>query len=237
MSAVFSLAVAALVVLALWVLVFISSHIVRRADYDYLHNAVSDFGVGRSWPLYWLQNVLLAAAAILVDVALYKTLHGIPGISKRVNEGLVALAIFAGARLGTCLFPTIVTVAKSGSLYAVQLEAEMAQRDALGRGRPTHVLIHVLLAMVMFVAAAVGTMTWSYAVSHGGFPGPLYDRRHVLLGLAIALVVCLGLMVLTMWLRRCCMRRSYFGAPQRAVYLAFVAWLFVAAVSLVQQTK
>ncbi len=115
----------------------------RPTGYNPLRDAVSDYGVGPSYPFYRAQTAAMALAAILVAGALAKALDPAP------KRAIVLLLVFAAARLAIPSFPT---------------DLARTQRTRTG-------VIHILLAGVAFAAIAWAAATLAERVDWPGCRG------------------------------------------------------------------
>jgi hypothetical membrane protein len=86
--------------------------------YDLVHNAVSDYGVGRYAPLFrvslWAGSV--AVLALAIGLALD------PGAPPLLTRGLVFLGLVSAARIGESLFPTTIEgqkLTRTGAMHYV----------------------------------------------------------------------------------------------------------------------
>jgi hypothetical membrane protein len=86
--------------------------------YDFVHNAVSDYGVGRYAP--WFQVSLWAGSIAVLALAIGLTLE--PGAPPLVTRSLVFLGLVSACRIGESLFPTTVEgqrLTRTGALHYV----------------------------------------------------------------------------------------------------------------------
>ena len=227
------LGAAAIATVVLWVPVFIGAHVSRWADYDYRDNAVSDFGVGKSWPYYWMCNALMAAAFAFVDAGLGVVMKPLISHGKLVTA-VALFAAAAAARLLTCVFPTVVRHAKRGSTFEAQMLAvrqvdlDVGEQRQGQRTPSWQVTAHYLFAGVMFGCGCAGAAEWASATQHTPF------QSAALRGMAWAMVACCAAFVLAHWVSLFHnLRRTYTGIFQRMTYLSFMVYLFTAGVVLV----
>lgn len=132
--------------------------------YRPIRNAVSDYGVGRSAPLYRAQTSACAVSALLLAAALSAGADPAPTLV------IVLLVVFAAARIAIPWFPT---------------DLDRAQPTRTGR-------IHVLLAGLAFGSIAWAAASLPDRVDWPGVHGTLVALGWAVVVLAVACGLCMS---------------------------------------------
>ena len=167
-----------------------------------MHNAVSQYGITRYRLGYRVQTIAFAVAGGAAAVGLAEAVPG------RAPAVVALVIVFALARLAISWFPM----------------------DEPG-GEPTnHGRLHGLIAIVTFLAIAIAAGRLGTVAKQ--VPGwtTLSSVSSVFAWLMVASIV--AMMVVRRGARVNRATPSYFGAAERMLYLAIVAWLVLVGVGL-----
>ena len=223
-----------LALLVVWVACFAAMHAVKTG-YNFVQNAVSDFGVCHaSYPFAMACWNFMAVAAILLLAGLARAMSFAPGgVSSNGVAGCVFLGVFAVTRTLTSLFPVDVRI----NVPPEQKEAHAAAVAASPDGRPRlsrSGIIHIIVAMISFLSINVASRLLSMAFGAPGMAGSsLYAHADLLWGMWWAVLASAIAMLLAGVARRR-VGVLVFGAAERLFYAAHLLWLVTAAACLVQ---
>jgi hypothetical protein len=169
---------------------------------DPRREGVSAYALGRWGALYRLQAVSAGLAAWFVVV-------GSVVLGSAPRSGLIALALFGGARIAIVWYPTD--------------PAGTVPLSPSGR-------VHAVLAAVAFVAIALAAPAMGLAVDRPSIPAALQVTLGVL-SVAVPLTV-----VATFATGADPRLRGWFGLAERGIYATGLPWLLVAGLALMAAT-
>jgi hypothetical protein len=167
-----------------------------------MHNAVSQYGITRSRLGYRVQTIAFAVAGAAAAVGLAEAAPG------RARALIALIIVFALARLVISWFPM-----------------DEPGAEPTGHGR-----MHGVLAVVTFLAIADAARRLGAVATQ--VPG---WTTLASVSTAIAWLMLASLVAMVVVGRRARVNRaspSYFGAAERALYLAIVVWLVLVGVGL-----
>jgi len=214
-----NLASASLFFMCTWLVAIVGAHL-RPTGYNFLQNAVSDFGSHpASRPFAWAQWLSMSTAAALQTAAGFLLLNANPELSglsalAKAKSGLTALGVFAGARFAIIFFPNLVRENPPPGQERTDFRVFLT-------------IVHLLLAVVAFASLPAASIQIAEGVQAAGpLAGlPVYQQSDVLLGLGWTTLGGLVFMVATIWLRRFD-GPKVFGLGERVYYVTMALWLF-----------
>ncbi len=189
------LAVASLVAFITYFVCLIVLHFLPTG-YSPLYNTISDYSVGRFSGIARMSTAVNSAGILLLLGALVFII-GVPPLT---SNGLIWLGILALTRLAMVVFIT----------------------DLSGQKRTLKGIVHVILAVISFVAgvSAIGTLTGSISLFFAG--NSVYPFLKILAEVSTPILVVL-LITLLPFLRR------IFGLIERLFLLTINVWLLIAS--------
>jgi hypothetical protein len=165
-----------------------------------IRNPVSQYGISSHRGWYRVLTISMGVAGASLAVGLGEALRG-----QRVGIVVGLLSAFAVCRLAISWFPM----------------------DVPGSPRTSTGALHGVLAIVTFLAAAIGAIRLCKVLDAGTRFASLSNLSR---GLGWAMVVCFALLFFS---RLSPELRRVFGAVERLLYVAILVWLSVFAVACV----
>lgn len=154
-------------------------------------------------------------------ISSYRWGYRLMTISMAIAGGALAIALH-GALRGSGVAVVLVLL---GVFSLARLAISWFPMDAPGADRTTTGAVHGLLAVGTFVSVAIAAIRLCRVLEGDAARTTLADVSR---GLGWAMVVCVGTLVLT---RIGPDLRRAFGAIERALYVAIIAWLVVIGVA------